>query len=197
MRLFAKLYQMVLRWSRASYAPWYLGLVSFAESSLFIVPPDTMLAPMALAQPERARQFALITTVCSVLGGILGYCLGHYAFDLLHPLIVQMGYEASYLKVLHWFTYWGFWAVFVAGFAPIPYKVFTITAGVFGLSIIPFLCVSMISRGLRFFAVAELMRRGGKNMEEKLHLYIDRIAWIFLALLTSVIIFYYFRSFHA
>lgn len=194
MRVFSRLYQFILQLARGQYAPWYLGLVSFAESSVFIVPPDTMLAPMSMAQPHRARTFAFITTLCSVAGGLLGYCLGHFAFDLLHPYIVQFGYEASYLKVLGWFNYWGYWAVFIAGFAPMPYKVFTITAGAFGLPIIPFVCVSLMSRGLRFFLVAELMRRGGKKMEEKLHHYADMLGWVVLSALLVIIGFFCLTS---
>ena len=180
--MFAKLYDRVMGWSRHPHAPRYLGALSFAESSFFPIPPDVMLAPMALAKPERAWYLALITTVASVLGGLLGYLIGYFAFDLISPYIQQAGYWGAYEKSQAWFEQWGFWAIFLAGFSPIPYKIFPITAGVVGMAFFPFALASIIGRGARFFLVAGLMRWGGERMERLLREYIDRIGWIMVVL---------------
>ncbi len=191
MRIFSKLYDRVLNWSRHPHAPWYLGGLSFAESSFFPIPPDVMLAPMSLAQPLRAWRFALLTTVASVLGGMLGYLIGVYAFDMVQPWLHQAGYWPAYLRVNEWFSTWGFWAVFLAGFSPIPYKLFTISAGVLGMAFFPFVLASAIGRGGRFFLVAGLMRWGGEKMEQSLRLYIDRISW---SLVVVLIVLYFLIS---
>lgn len=191
MKIFSKLYDRVLNWSRHPHAPWYLGGLSFAESSFFPIPPDVMLAPMSLAQPQRAWRFALLTTVASVLGGMLGYLIGVYAFDVVQPWLHQAGYWPAYLRVNEWFETWGFWAVFLAGFSPIPYKLFTISAGVLGMAFFPFVLASAIGRGGRFFLVAGLMRWGGEKMEQSLRLYIDRISW---ALVVVLIVLYFLIS---
>jgi membrane protein YqaA with SNARE-associated domain len=188
MKIFSALYDRVLSWSRHPHAPWYLGGLGFAESSFFPVPPDVMLAPMALAQPQRAWRFALLTTAASVLGGMLGYLIGVFAFDFVAPWLQQMGYWPAYLKVREWFGTWGFWAVFLAGFSPIPYKIFTISAGVIGMAFFPFVLASAIGRGGRFFLVAGLMRWGGEKMEQSLRLYIDRISW---ALVIALLVVYF------
>jgi len=178
MKLFAALYERVMRWSKHPYAERYLGVLSFAESSFFPIPPDVMLAPMALAQPQRAWRYATLTTVTSVLGGIAGYCIGLFAFELIEPLIRSAGYWDKYEQVHAWFEQWGFWAIFIAGFSPIPYKLFTISAGVLATTFLPFVLASAIGRGARFFLVAGLMAWGGERMEQTLRQYIDRIGWI-------------------
>ncbi len=186
MRLFSALYERVMRWSRHPHAPRYLAGLSFAESSFFPIPPDVMLAPMALATPSRAWRLAAITTVASVVGGLFGYLIGLFAFDLVQPLLHDLGYWDKYLQAKSWFDRWGFWAIFLAGFSPIPYKVFTITAGVISMAVAPFVIASLFGRGLRFFLVAALMAWGGERMEERLRLYIDRIGWIMVVVLVAV-----------
>jgi membrane protein YqaA with SNARE-associated domain len=170
-------------WSRHPHAPWYLGGLSFAESSFFPIPPDVMLAPMALARPERAWRLAFLTTLTSVAGGLFGYLIGHYAFELVQPwLEARPRYWQAYQQAVDWFGRYGFWAVFVAGFSPIPYKVFTIAAGVLSMALLPFTLASLIGRGARFYLVAGLMRWGGARMEAWLHRYVDRIGWAVAAL---------------
>ncbi len=190
MRIFSPLYARVMRWSRHPRAPWYLGGLSFAESSFFPVPPDVMLAPMALARPERAWRLALITTAASVAGGLLGYAIGHFAFGLIEPwLAAQPRTWQAYLQAVEWFQRYGFWAVFVAGFSPIPYKVFTIAAGVLSMPLLPFTLASLIGRGARFYLVAGLMRLGGAPMEAMLHRYVDRIGWTVVAVVALALLF--------
>ncbi|MDH3949029.1 MAG: DedA family protein [Gammaproteobacteria bacterium] len=178
MRLFSRLLEMVMGWAKHRHASYYLAGLSFAESSFFPIPPDVMLAPMTLAKPERAWQFALVTTIASVLGGIAGYLIGMFAFELVEPLLHRAGYWQRYLDTREWFTVWGVWVVFLAGFSPIPYKIFTITAGVVGMVFLPFVVASFVGRGARFFLVAWLMRMGGAKMEGILKQYIDRIGWL-------------------
>jgi membrane protein YqaA with SNARE-associated domain len=180
MKLFSTMYDKVLRWSRHRHAPRFLGALSFAESSFFPIPPDVMLAPMALAKPEKAWYYAMLTTLTSILGGMLGYLIGVFAFELVEPLIREAGYWTAYQRAGVWFDTWGFWAVFLAGFSPIPYKVFTISAGVIGMSFLPFVLASAIGRGARFYLVAGLMRWGGPQMEQTLRQYIDRIGWVLI-----------------
>ncbi len=187
MSLFSKLYDRVMQWSRHRHAPRYLAGLSFAESSFFPIPPDVMLAPMSLARPERAWHYAALTTLASVLGGILGYFIGMLAFDLIEPLLHQYGYFDKYLVAREWFAQWGFWAVLLAGFSPIPYKVFTITAGVIGMAFLPFVLASALGRGARFFLVSGLMAWGGERMESVLRRYIDWIGWISVILVVFLL----------
>ena len=182
MRLFSPLYARAMHWARHRHAPVYLGTMSFAESSFFPVPPDVMLAPMCLARPERAWRFALLTTVTSVAGGLAGYAIGYFAFEALAPWLQTTKYWASYQTAVQWFSDYGFWAVFIAGFSPIPYKVFTIAAGALSMALLPFTLASIIGRGARFYLVAGLMKWGGERMEAALHRYVDRIGWATVAL---------------
>jgi len=190
MRLFSPLYERAMRWARHRHAPWYLGGLSFAESSFFPIPPDVMLAPMSLANPSRAWWFALITTLTSVAGGLFGYLIGYFAFDTIEPWLRTTHYWDSYQQAVRWFGEWGFWAIFIAGFSPIPYKVFTIAAGALSMALLPFTLASLIGRGGRFFLVAGLMKWGGARMEAAMHRYVDRIGWAMVALAAIVLLFY-------
>lgn len=177
-----------MTWARHSHAPWYLGGVSFAESSFFPVPPDVMLAPMSLARPERAWRFAFITTLASVAGGLAGYAIGHFGFDAIAPWLQASKYWVSYQKAVAWFGEYGFWAIFVAGFSPIPYKVFTIAAGALAMPLLPFTLASVIGRGARFYLVAGLMKWGGARMEAALHRTIDRLGWVVVGLVAVALL---------
>lgn len=186
MRLFSALYDRVMRWSEHRHAPRYLVGLSFAESSFFPIPPDVMLAPMSLAQPRLALRFAALTTVASVLGGMLGYLIGYFAFETIEPWVRELNYWDKYQQAQQWFDRWGFWAVLLAGFSPIPYKIFTIAAGAISMAFAPFLLASMVGRGTRFFLVAMLMRWGGERMRDLLRDYIDRIGWVLLLLMIAL-----------
>lgn len=186
MRLFAPLYDRVLSWAGHRHAERYLGVLSFAESSFFPIPPDVMLAPMCLAQRARAWRFATVTTVTSLAGGIAGYAIGYYLLEAIEPWLHEMGYWPAYLNGRQWFDQWGVWAVFVAGFSPIPYKIFTISAGAAVLSFPGFVIASAIGRGARFFLVAGLIVAGGQRMADVLPKYVERIGWL-LVLLTIII----------
>ncbi len=191
MRIFSALYDRVMHWAVHRHAEWYLAGLSFTESSFFPVPPDVMLAPMALARPERAWRLAALTTVASVLGGLFGYLIGHYAFTFVEPWIQRVGYTEAYQHAQDWFREWGFWAIFIAAFTPLPYKMFTIAAGVIAMPLLPFVIASLIGRGARFFLVAGIMQWGGARMERVLRQYIDRIGWVMV--LAALIAYFTFR----
>lgn len=178
MKLFETCYELCLKWAQHRHAEKYLAGLSFCESMFFPIPPDVMLAPMALSQPKKAWRFALVTTFASVIGGILGYLLGYFAFEsFIQPVLVDMGYQDKLTQAALWFKDYGVWVVFLAGFSPIPYKVFTISAGFLHMALIPFIIASTIGRGMRFFLVAALMKHGGPMMEAKLKKYIEIIGW--------------------
>ncbi len=180
--MFSTLYARAMQWAVHPHAKRYLAGLSFAESSFFPIPPDVMLAPMALARTDKAWEYALLTTLASVLGGLFGYLIGYFAFDLISAWLEQSHYWSAYLRAREWFDSWGFWAIFLAGFSPIPYKVFTITAGVVGMNIPLFVLASLIGRGARFYMVAGLMVWGGARMESLLRRYIDRIGLVLVVL---------------
>jgi len=189
MKLFSRLYDWTLNLSRHRQAPWWLGVLSFAESSFFPIPPDVMLAPMALARRSRAFWFALITTVASVLGGVAGYFIGAWFFEpLAQPLIdfYHAGEKFEAMKV--WFQDKGIWVVLLAGFTPIPYKIFTIAAGALSMAFAPFVLASIVGRGARFFLVAALVYFGGPKFEQGLRRYIDIIGWAVVALVVAGVV---------
>lgn len=189
MRLFSKLYDRALRWAAHPHASRYLAALSFAESSFFPIPPDVMLAPMSLAKPQRAWYYATLTTTASVLGGVLGYGIGLLAFDAIQPTLQTLGYWDEYELAKQWFTEWGFWVVLIAGFSPIPYKVFTITAGAVTLSFPLFVIASLIGRGARFFLVAGIIAWGGERMERALRSHVETAGWLALIVLVGAYLF--------
>lgn len=191
MKLFTHLYDACIRWAKHPHADKYLAGLSFSESVIFPIPPDVMLAPMALAKPDKAWWYAFICTLASVIGGMAGYLLGYLAFDsFIAPLIESLGYQNKLVTAINWFEAYGVWVVFIAGFSPIPYKVFTISAGMLGMLFVPFVIASFIGRGCRFFLVAGLMYWGGARMEVKLRHYVEVLGWavIILAVITYLLV---------
>ena len=178
MKLFGPLYDWALRMASHRHAEKYLAALSFAESSFFPVPPDVLLAPMTLARPARGWWLALLTTMASVAGGLLGYAIGRFAFGLIEPWIIELGYGDAYTTATDWFSRFGFWAVLVAGFSPVPYKVFTIAAGALQMSLPGFALASLLGRGGRFFLVAGILVIGGPRMEAGLRRHIDLLGWL-------------------
>jgi membrane protein YqaA with SNARE-associated domain len=187
MQLFSRLYSKIIEWSRHPHAPAYLYTLSFAESSFFPIPPDFMLAPMTLAKPQKAMSYAAYTTLSSVLGALLGYVIGFFFMALLSPYILKFGYAPTFATVREYFQHYGFWVMFIAGFGPIPYKFFTITAGAMNMAMLPFILGSLVGRGGRFFLVALLIRWKGEVVEKLLLKYIDRLGLLVLALTAIVL----------
>lgn len=165
------------------YAVYYLGGLSIAESIFFPIPIDVMLAPMCLAKREKAWFYATVTTITSVIGGVIGYLLGYWAFDsLVQPAIEAAGYMDKYLQVVDWFEAYGIWVVFIAGFSPLPYKLFTLSAGALQMALLPFIIASTIGRASRFFLVAAIMYWGGAAIDRKLKQTIDWLGWVVILL---------------
>jgi membrane protein YqaA with SNARE-associated domain len=155
------------------YALWLMGVVSFAESSVFPIPPDTMLIPMSLARPERAWTFATLCTITSVAGGLLGYVIGAYLYDTIgHWLIQLYGYGDKVEAFREAYARWGTLIILVKGVTPIPYKIVTITSGFAGYNIWLFVVFSFVARGMRFYFTAFLLSRYGAQarviIEERL-----------------------------
>lgn len=175
--MFQKLYDKTLSWARHKHATRYLSFVSFADSSFFPITPLVMLVPMVLARPERALLLALQTTFFSALGAILGYCIGYFLFEAISPWLQTTHYWNDYLSARNEVDKWGIWAVLIGGFLPIPYKIFTITAGTLNMALLPFLLVSTLGRGTRFCVVAFLLKFGGEKFEITLREYINHIGW--------------------
>lgn len=189
MNVFGPLYARVIRWSRHRHAPRYLALLSFTESSFFPIPPDVMLAPMVLAQRERAWYLAGITTLASVLGGLLGYLIGWVLFEQLgQPIIELYDAERQFQTVKDWFDEYGVWVVFVAGFSPIPYKLFTVTSGLLAMAILPFMLASAVGRGARFFLVAGLIHWGGEPFAAFIEKRINVIGWSAVAAVVVLLV---------
>jgi membrane protein YqaA with SNARE-associated domain len=131
-------------------------------------------------------QPATITTVTSLAGGVAGYAIGYFLFEAIEPWLHSAGYWPAYLRGKEWFDTWGVWAVFVAGFSPIPYKIFTISAGVAVLNFPGFVLASLIGRGARFFLVAGFVVAGGERMETTIKTYIERIGWGVVVLAVAI-----------
>lgn len=187
MKIFTALYDWTIKWAKHKFAPVILAIITFAESVFFPIPPDVLLAPMVVAKRRKAWFYASLTTVASVLGGVAGYALGYYMFEpWIQPLISEWGKQEVFNKAVFWFQEWGVWVVFIAGFSPIPYKVFTVSAGFLQMAFLPFILVSAVGRGMRFFLVAGLIYAGGEQVEQKLRKWVDILGWLLVALIIIV-----------
>lgn len=177
MNLFGTIYDKIIAWSKHKYAAYWLSFVSFIEAIFFPIPPDVMLIPMAMSKPHHATKYAIYAAVASVVGGVIGYGIGYFAFDWVKDLISSWGMQAHFEQAMEWFKTWGVWIVFLAGFSPIPYKVFTICAGVMQMAFFPFVITAAISRFARFFLVAKLSAWGGEKYAYKIRRSIELIGW--------------------
>ena len=157
-----RLYDWTLAWAEHPRALWALAVVAFVESSFFPIPPDILLIPMVLAQPRKAWLYAGVALIASILGGLLGYGIGAFAFDSIgEPILSSLGKDHAMEEFATRFNDMGFWAVLTAGVTPFPYKVITIMSGWTGMPLFTFVATSILARGLRFFLVAALIYRFG------------------------------------
>lgn len=201
LNIFTLLYEFCIKLAKHPKAPLFLGINSFIESIFWPIPPDVMLAPMCLARPKLSMYYAAITVVTSVVGAIFGYYLGYFIYDpYIADLIKWLNYEASMETVRNWFVMeYGILMIFVGAFTPIPYKVIAVTTGVVAaesmastgttgmLTIINFVLVSLVGRGLRFFLEAGVIMYGGERMEHAIRRYIDYIGWACVILIVLYI----------
>ncbi|AGH81944.1 DedA family membrane protein [Psychromonas sp. CNPT3] len=179
MKIFSPMYKKVMLYSQHKHAAYYLYFMAFVESIFWPIPVDIMLAPMALSKPKSAWKFAFGATLFSVLGGAVGYYIGQALYTpVVLPFIEFMHYQDKMLSAQSWFSQWGVMVIFIASFTPIPFKVFTISAGIVAMAFWPFILIALIGRAMRFFLVVTLMVVGGQKMEEKLSKYIDVLGWI-------------------
>ncbi len=184
MRLFRRLYDWVLRWANTPHALLALFLLAVAESSFFPVPPDVLLIAMALAAPVRSFRYAGLCTAGSVLGGVLGYGIGLLLIDSIGmPILTFYGVTDKYEYIRVLYDRYDAWAVGIAGFTPIPYKVFTIAAGAFKINFWVFVLASIAGRAGRFFLVAALIYRFGPPIKGFIDRYFNILTIVFFALL--------------
>jgi len=194
LKLFGPLYERTLVWARHRRAPALLTGLSFAEAVVFPVPPEVMLAPMALSQPRRAFWFATLSLAGSLAGAVVGYALGHFAYELVKPLFTALGWidridaQVVYLREIAAQSPWkAFWILVIAGFTPIPLKIFTWAAGIVGVPFLPFMASMAVGRGKRVYLIALAIRLGGVRAEAALRRYIEPIGWIALGLLAAAL----------
>ena len=181
-----KTYDWTLSLAKKKTASIWLGIISFTEASFFPIPPDILLIPLCLGAVRKAIFFATICSLPSVMGCLPGYGIGYFAWDGLQEYFYQFvpGFtEEKFSKIAVWYEEWGWPLVFLAGFSPIPYKIFTISSGVLGMALLPFTIASGVSRSARFFLVAILIAKFGEPMKEKIDKHFNMLALVFGILL--------------
>ncbi len=201
MKIFGPLYERAIAWSRHRRAPTFLTGLSFAEAIVFPVPPEVMLAPMSLAQPRRALWFATLSLMGSLAGALVGYMLGHFAFAAVQPLIEWLGWtqkidaQVSHLREVVAESPWrAFWLLVLAGFTPIPLKIFTWASGIVGIPLLPFLASMLVGRGKRVYLVAGAIRLGGPRAEAALRRWIEPLGWVAMAILALLVVWVIWRA---
>ncbi len=193
MAVFRNLYERAILWAAHPKASYFLTLLSFCEAIFFPIPPEVMLAPMSLAQPKKAFWFATLSLIGSMVGMFIGYAIGHYAIDLAAPFIEKMGYAAQFEDIKQQAINNGFWLLLLAGFTPIPFKIFTLASGAVGMPLLPFFFGALIGRGKRVYLVATAIYFGGEKAEAKLRQYIEPIGWTAMLLFVAVIVYMWFK----
>ena len=181
-----QIYDWTLSLAKKKTSSAWLAVLSFAEASFFPIPPDVLLIPLCLGALRKAVYFATICSVASVLGGLAGYAIGHFAWDGLQEYFYQYvpGFtKEKFSRIADWYEEWGWPLVFLAGFSPIPYKIFTIASGVLGMALLPFTLASAVSRSGRFFLVALLISKFGEPMKELIDKHFNKLAFAFGLLL--------------
>lgn len=180
-----RLYRWTIGLAEKPSAPWALGLIAFAESSFFPVPPDIILIPMSLARPKRAWLYALICTIGSVLGALLGYAIGALLYDTVGQWLIHLyGYDKKMDAATAFFHKWGALAILVKGLTPIPFKLVTITSGIFKFNLPLFILLCAVTRGARFFILAVVMNLFGETIKGLL----ERFFGLFMLALVALVI---------
>jgi len=199
MKLFRPLYERAIAWAAHPLAEWYLAALSFVEAIVFPVAPEIMLAPMVLAKPKRWARYATVSLACSLLGALVGYALGHYAFDALRPLLADLGWlpridtlVAQLKQDVAQHPWTAFWSLVIAGFMPIPLKIFTWASGIVGVPLPAFVAAMFVGRGKRVYLLAGLIRLGGERAEAALHRWIEWIGWVLVALVVGLFVYFKF-----
>ncbi len=179
-----RLYEWVLSWSDTKWGAHALSGVAFTESVFLPVPPDVLLISLSLGKPKKSFFYAFLCSAFSVMGGVAGYIIGYFFWSLTHDFFFTYVFsEEAFRKVAELYDRYSFFAVFTAGFTPIPYKVFTVSAGVFSINFIAFFLASLISRSLRFFLVSSLIYFFGEKISSFIDRYFNILTIVFTALL--------------
>ncbi len=181
-----RLYDWVLHWADTPYGTWALFVLAFCESSFFPVPPDVLLIALAVAVPKKSLKYALVCTLGSILGGCLGYVIGWQFMEAVGSKIITfygLQEKISYIEFLY--HKYDAWAIGIAGFTPIPYKVFTISAGAFSINFSVFILASAVSRSARFFLVGGLIYIFGPRIQALIDKYFNFLAVAFIVLLVA------------
>jgi len=194
--MFTQLYNKCLKLAAHKNSNYFLGAISFAESSFFPIPPDIMIAPMAIAKKKDFLKIFLIATIFSVIGGIFGYIIGAYFFDFAMYIVEFYNYENKVIDIKETLSYGdGFytWLVvlFLAGFTPLPYKVFTIASGLISFNLFIFILISLVSRGLRFFIVSYFSSKFGEAFTDYMNKYGQRWFTIIGFIIVIIIVIFY------
>lgn len=190
--MFKNLYSWTIRQAESPRAPYVLGAIAFAESSFFPIPPDVILVPMSLAKPRSAWTYALICTIASVLGGILGYAIGALFYDTLGLWLINLyGYAAKVDALKEFYDKWGALFILLKGLTPIPFKLVTIVSGLLHYNFPLFVALCVITRGARFFILALLMNRFGEPIKQLLEKY---FGWFLVLILLTVVIGFWLAS---
>ncbi len=184
--MLTKLYNWTMGLAEHPHALWVLAIISFVESSFFPIPPDVLMIPMILARPSRAWLIALVALVASVLGGLLGYAIGAFAFEQIgQPILQSLGKGDAVAEFNTRFNDFGFWAVLGAGITPFPFKVITIMSGWTGMPMAVFVTTAIIARGLRFFLVAALLWKFGTPIRDFIEKRLGLMTTLFFLLLVG------------
>lgn len=180
-----RLYEWVMRMAESPQALKWLGVISFAESSFFPIPPDAMLVPMVLARPRDAWRIAAVCSITSVIGGFFGYAIGYYLFEAIgQPIVNFYGYQAAFDRFRDEFQHWGLWIILIKGLTPIPYKIVTIASGVAHFDLVVFGLASLVTRAARFFLVAALLKIFGPPIR----VFIERyLTWVTTGFVAAVV----------
>ncbi len=179
-----RMYDWTLSWADRKEGAWALFLIAFAESSFFPIPPDVLLLALCVGAVTKSFKFAAICTAGSVIGGAAGYGIGFYGWEAVGQPIVEMYNGQRHLdKIQKLVDQYGFLGILIAAITPIPYKVFTIAAGLFKYNFALFMIASVIGRGFRFFVVAAILYRCGPKVKELIDKYFNLFAWLFMVVL--------------
>ena len=182
--MFRGLYDWTMRLATHRHAIRSMGLISFAESSFFPIPPDVMLVPMILARRDQAWLIATVCTLCSVAGGLLGYAIGYFLYDTVgHSLIQFYGLQHSAHQFHDWYAKWGVAIILIKGLTPIPFKLVTIASGLAQFNLVLFIVTAAITRGARFFLIAALLRHYGAPIQDFIERRLTLVGLGFLGLL--------------
>lgn len=181
-----RIYDWVISWAKTPYGIYALAILAFAESSFFPIPPDVLLIALCIGLPQKSLKFAFVCTVFSVIGGIGGYGIGYAAYETIGRQIIEAyNGQAVMQKINAWYADYGFFGILTAAITPIPYKVFTISSGVFSFNFVSFMAASILGRSIRFFAVAGLIKLLGPQIKSFIERYFNLLAIVFTILLVG------------